>query len=745
MKLRSAIMVVLILALVPACAAPATITPSIPAATETLTPPLPTPQILTTRPPDARVTVEAYLAAWQAETYDTMYDLLTSVGQSAISREDFNALYKKTAINLTLKTLDYEILSTLVNNPESAQVAYRVTFHTAMVDDLSRDISMNLSIENGAWRVQWDDGLILPEMHGGNRLVMQYSIPSRGNIYDSEGNALVAETDAYSLAIWPGKIENEGGMLSLLTDLTGRTKASIKASYEYAGADWYIPVGEAPAAEVDARMKTLEQVGGIIYDRYTTRYYFNGGIAPNVVGYVQPIPAEEIDQYRRAGYSGGEKVGMAGLEKWGEDYLAGQRGAALYVVDPGGNIITRLGQTDPRPAKNIYTTLDKTLQLNAQRALEGFNGAIVVLERDTGRILAMASSPGFDPNLFDPANSNSGYQLAEVFNPQEGRLINRAAQSTYPLGSVFKIVTMSAALESGLFTAEDKYECGLEFTELAGVTLYDWTYDKGKPASGTLTLPEGLMRSCNPWFWHIGLIVYQQKGGKLLPDMARGFGLGSPTGVEQIDENPGSISDSTGEGDSVQLAIGQGTMLVTPLQVATFVAAVGNGGTLLRPQIIEKIADQDGNPTISFNVEERGKLPITPENLATVQAAMNLVVANPRGTAYRTFSGVSVKLYGKTGTAQNPNGKPHAWFAGYTDAKISGKPDIAMVVFVENGGEGSEVAAPIFRRVLSYYFFNTPGPLYPWESDYFVTKTPTDLYTHTPSEAPAVTDTPPAP
>lgn len=740
MKRFSMISLILILAILSGCASPSA-NPDGP--TEEPTSGLPTAVVRVTSSPDPDSALQVFFEAWQAADYAAMYAMITPQSQQAISEEDFVKRYRDAMNQMALKELSYNVRS-ITRNTTNAQLNVGVTYISNVVGEIQRDMVFGVVLENGGWKINWEDGLILPELRGGNSLSMDFESLPRGNIYDRNGNVIVDQTEAVAMYVVPGQLnpDQEGTLLYEIANLTGQTQEVVRNRYAFAGADWYVTMGEASLEEINKRYGVLSGLSGLYMVDYTSRFYYNNGIGSQAVGYVSSIPAERLDEFLRAGYARNALIGQTGIESWAESYLSGKSGGTLYVVGPTGSILSYLGKTSPEPASAVHLTLDRNLQTQTEQALGDFVGAIVVMERDTGRVLAMASSPDFDSNLFNPQNPNNANGLRDVFNSTDSPLVNRATQGQYPLGSVFKIITMAAALESGTYTPENKYECGYEYTELPGRTLYDWTWERfetefretgaGKtPPSGTLTLSEGLMRSCNPWFYHIGYDLYRQGRVTAVADMARGFGLGSLTGIEQIPELPGLIVNPpvpSGEVEAVNQAIGQGQLTVTPLQVATFIAAIGNGGTLYRPQLVEKVVDANGVETTIFKPESRGTLPIKAETLTAIQDAMRAVIANPRGTAVHRFRNfINIPAYGKTGTAQTGGGLPHSWFAGYTNVIDGSRPNIAVAVIVENKGEGSEYAAPIFRRVLEIYYADRPQALYWWEANIGIPRTPTPI------------------
>lgn len=733
---KSLYFLIVLTLLLGACGQQAQTTPTVTQSAQPTEAALPSPIVQTTSLPDPEFMAERFFEAWQIENYQAMYDLLCATSKDAISLEDFSKRYTDLATTMTLQKFEPRVTSSLTN-PGNAQVAYHVKYITAVLGEIERDMVMNMTWENERWLIKWDPTMIMPELTGGNVLKIDYRVPERGEIFDRNGQVLVGQTTAYALGIVPGAIisTEEGTLQQELAILTNNTREGIFKMYESAvGQDWYVPIGDASAKAYQARQHILSGLDGLRATEYTARYYYNEGVAPHAIGYAQPIYKEQLDEYKRLGYRGDEFIGQTGIEKWGDQYLSGQHGGALYVVDPQGVVVTRLAETPAVPAESITTTIDTALQLPLQATINTFRGAIVVLERDTGRVLTLASGPEFNPNLFNYGNFNSQFQLRDLLNSPDQPTLNRATQGLYPLGSVFKIITMAAALESGLFYPSTQYDCGYEFLELPGMVLYDWTKTKEVPPSGMLTLQEGLMRSCNPYFYHIGLVLFDQGGGSLIPEMARGFGLGSPTGIGQVAEDVGNVPDITNSPDSVQLAIGQGQLLVTPLQVAAFVAAVGNGGTLYKPQLVEKITTLDGEDTFTFKPEVNGTLPVSEENLKYITDAMAMVVDDKRGTAYNVFRGLGIKIHAKTGTASNENvNASHAFFAGYTDQNLPNKPDIAIAVLAENAGEGSEIAAPIFRRVVEIYFLGAAQKKLPWESSLYVNSTPTPVTNATPA------------
>ena len=695
----------------------------------TPTAPLPTAQATIIPAPDAKAAVTTFLTALQTDDYEAMYAMLSQPSRDGITLEAFSKRINDSINMMSTAKIEFIVNSALLSS-RAAEVAYNITYKTVLAGDIQRDIVVRLVKENNEWKVEWRDGLILPELDGGNNLAMEYSVPARGDIYDRDGQPIVSQADAFAFGIQTDQIDFEmiGALKTELGRLCGFDPEFIQDQIDASGPGYYLPMCEGTREEAQ-RLLSINPGGLVISNAYNSRYYFRTGLAPQVVGYTQLISPEQLNTYRRLGYDGSEKVGQDGIEKWAEDYLAGKHGGILRVVSPTGQIISTLGQSAAEPADSVYLTIDSNMQYYAQQAIEFFRGAIVVMEVDTGRIIAMASGPDFDPNLFEPNNPNS-VALGDLINNTSQPLLNRATLGQYPLGSAFKTITMAAALESGLYLKETTYDCQYEFTELPDRILYDWTWqhcqdavragefcdDSSTLPSGLLTLQEGLMRSCNPYFWHIGLDLFNFDRKTDIAKMARAFGLGSPTGIQQIPEEAGQINDPVTPVDAVNQSIGQGDMLVTPLQVARFTAAIANGGTLYRPQIVEKILPVDGDPKLVFRPEATGTLPPRDENLKIIQEAMYMVTNAQRGTARFNLRGFNEQfdVAGKTGTAESGNGKSHAWFAGYTMNEAGTTlPDIAIVVIVENIGEGSEYAVPIFRAMAETYYYGSPQTV-PW-------------------------------
>jgi penicillin-binding protein 2 len=670
----------------------------------------------------AQETANRFLDAWRVEDYAGMYELLSAVSKDAFPQEYFAETYHNSAKALTLEGMDYHILSAMAGD-YYGEVAYRFTLETRLMGGLTREVVMNLEKEHGEWRVLWETGLILPELRGDNTLEFVHQIPSRGRIYDRNGEPLAAYENAVAIGLVPGELlpEQSEQVFEVLSGISSYSTETLQAMVESTPDDWYLPIVSLSQADAAPHLESLQGLEGIRIDDFRSRFYVDGGVAPHALGYMLFIPEEALETYQRLGYRQDERIGAAGLEAAFETELSGKRGGSLYVKDPNGKIISMLASSEPIPGQTLTTTLDKNLQMKLQASFGDLRAAAVVMEVDTGRILALVSNPDFDPNAFDLTEIDRSLLESYFSNPDQP-LFNRATQGQYPLGSVFKTISMATALDTNIYSLYSTLNCGQSMWVCDSVTLYDWTYSYGVASSGLLNLSEGLMRSCNPWFYRIGERLYEENLLDALPNMAYGFGLGEETGID-IPEAAGNIPITTQTCmDGAQMAIGQGEVLVTPIQVVRFFAALANGGTLFRPALLESIDPASGDPTYQFSPEIQGTLPISNETLVSIQEALRMVVEETRGTGYWAMEGLDIPVSGKTGTAQTPTGNSHAWFAGYTRQNDPQRPDIAVVVLIENGGEGSVMAAPVFRRAVSLYFSNyeDPSGTMPWEDAPYV-------------------------
>jgi len=687
---------------------------------------------------DAGGYARAFYRAWEAQDFIGMYSLLAPQSQALVDSSSFVQRYDEAMKTGAVQEIIAQPVS-LVQEDANAEFGVRVTWESAVVGPITRDYTVPLVFEDGRWGIVWDEGLILPELAGGNRLSMESVVPSRASIYDIDGYALAFQGKAIGLGIVPGQIEDETGLLETLSPILDKTPEEIKEMYADALPDWYVPIGDITEDVLQDHILELQpyiSAGLAPPEARNSRIYSDSGVAPHIVGYTGFIPAEEVDSYLLQGYRGDEMVGRAGLEGWGEEYLNGERGGTLSVVGPNGEYVTVLAEKEPKQSRSIYATIDHTFQAAVEQALAdavethpiGHSGAVVVLDIKNGDVKAMASYPDYDPAIFDVLRPGADSELAAVLNNPGRPLLNRAAQGVYPAGSVFKIITISAALNSGQYTADTFYNSTGVWSKLgAEYAKTDWR----SGGHGTISLKQALVVSCNTCFYDVGYNLDGQDN-MLLPNTAFGFGLGQPTGIQGVAESPGLIPDpewkmnNRGEGwatgDAVNMAIGQGFVQVSPLQIASVLAAIANNGTLVQPKLIDRIGAGGGAPEEPWPVTEKGQLPLTNEQLFVIQDSLWNVANGPWGTATDRFEGLPLQVAGKTGTAEAPPNDSHAWFAGYApatpytraDGSVIAEPEIAIAVIMENAGEGSVVAAPIFRRIVELYYGIEPLTPYPW-------------------------------
>lgn len=666
----------------------------------------PAPTLDASIPPGEPV-AQDFLAAWERADYNTMYDLVSAGTQAKLAPEAFTNRYTAAQTTATAQFVRAQLRSAL-REDKVLHANYHVEWDTALFGTLKADHEMTLTLENDQWRVNWDDSLVWPDLGGGNQFQAQYQIPRRANIYDSEGKALAADGKVVTIGVIPGEIQDEAALLAGLSPILNLSPDDIKAKYAASKSDWYVPLGDIPF-EVSQANQALLKSPGVQLRENAQRVY--KGLAPHEIGYVAQITAETLAQWKQRGYRGDEWVGAAGLEAWGEPYLAGAHGGTLTVLGPDGSIVKTVADQPATPSRSLYTTLDRKMQEAVEKILGTHVGAIVVLNPKNGEVIAMASYPAYNPNaLISPYAAPASEQS----------FLNRATQGAYPPGSTFKPVTMAAGLEkAGLKPSSTFFDPGYWDGLGQAFRKFNWN----TAGDGTIDFVTGLSASNNTVFYEVGKRV-QDVDPYALPNMAKAFGLGHTTGISGVEEVAGQIPDpawkeaTKGEvwlpGDGVNMAIGQGDVLATPLQMAALYAAIANGGTLYRPQIVQKIGSNNEPPEEVWQPEVMGTLPVSPENLRAIQQGLHGVISGPKGTAGFVFRGFPKSAAGKTGTAEagGANQTSHAWFAVYAPYE---DPEIVVLVFLENGGQGSYNAAPLARNVLETYFGLplTPPPAAP--------------------------------
>ncbi len=574
------------------------------------------------------------------------------------------------------------------------------------------------------WSLQVIKGAEYRRMSENNRIRILEAPADRGMLLDRKGRVLAHNRPSFQALLVPEDLSGNPEVLDRVKDLLKLGADDIQQKLKSAkGRTPFKPL--RIKTDIDWQELALLEANrvylpGLLVDVRSTRAYNYGDLASHLIGYIGEIDENELKQPKSPAYRMGSAIGKYGIEYQWEDVLRGTDGGRQIEVDAMGREIKPLRSVEPSPGNSLFLTVDLDVQRAAEAAFKDKNGVCIAMDPKTGRILAMVSKPSFDPALFAGNVSPEDWKslMENPFHP----LQNKGIQGQYPPGSVFKIITAIAGLESKIITPKTQITCTGAFPY--GNRDFRCYKESGH---GTIDLHQAIVQSCDVYFYQLGLKI----GVDRIARYAGEFGLGKKTGIPLPHERPGIVPSSSWKqkrlgapwysGETLSLAVGQGYITTTPLQLVTMMSAVANGGILHLPQVVEKVTDIRGTLLTEYPPTETGRTTISEETLLFIREALRGAVNEPHGTGGAAIiKGVDVS--GKTGTAQvvrmaqdfkrgDMDRMPlkfrdHAWFVAFAPFE---NPQIAVAVLVEHGGFGGAVAAPIAKKVIETYL-NPPPP-----------------------------------
>ncbi|MEI6208881.1 MAG: penicillin-binding protein 2 [Desulfuromonadales bacterium] len=551
-------------------------------------------------------------------------------------------------------------------------------------------------------------------MSENNRLRFVPVAASRGAIMDRNGKVLVSNRPSFSLAVIPQEVEDKEALLSQLSALLRLDRTEMAERWEKSrGRAKYYPIVLASNITRD-QVETIEEnrlmLPGVEIEMKPVREYSSGVLAAHLLGYIGEISENELNDKGFEEYNPGDYIGKIGIERAFDNELHGGDGGRQLEVDARGRVLRTIFETYPTVGNSVVLTIDAAVQKQAELSFGEQAGAAVALDVNSGEILAFVSTPGYDPSFFSgklPADKWKEY-LEDKRHPLE----NKALTGQYPPGSTFKIITALAGLNENRINESTSITCKGSY-DLGASTFKCWN----KHGHGATSLKKSLRESCDVYYYQLG----EKLGVDKIASAAKAFKLGAPMGVGLQNEKAGLIPTAEWKqkrfgkrwyhGETLPVAIGQGYVLMTPIQMASMIATVANEGTVFRPHLVKRIVDADGKQLKEIKPEVIGTAQFSKESYRLVKQGL-LAVVNESGGTGGMARIYDVKVAGKTGTSQvikmrdSKKGTPyqfrdHALFVAFAPYD---KPEIAVAVIVEHGEHGGSAAAPIAARILRTYF-----------------------------------------